>query len=53
MIINLSVNGTVTIAYPVSADPPAAKVFSIRGFVSIYISLSIHWVLAPGSSSVA
>lgn len=30
MIINSSVNGTATIAYLVSADQLAAKVFSIR-----------------------
>lgn len=41
MTINSSVSGTATIAYLVSADQPAAKVFSIRVFVSICISLFI------------
>lgn len=40
MIINSSVNGTATTAYLVSVDQLAAKVFSIRGFVLICISLS-------------
>lgn len=47
MIINSSVNGTATIAYLVSADQLAAKVFSIRvlsRFASRYQSGSGVWV---------